>query len=141
MFIIDALDRGEVWPISLFPQADISTIVFPYQRCFILHNFTFHPNHQIMSSDLIDLIDQYYEAKKPYTKSLLNARADPPSQTKSTTESQEPQFSITPPIPSEEMMNVLKKLEAAKIEYAQAEKGSTAEASAEKKGKAPVGKK
>ena len=53
---------------------------------------------------------------------------------------QEPQFSISPRIPSGEIEAVLKKLQAAKIEYAQAEKPPQ-KASAEKKGKAPMGKK
>ena len=100
-----------------------------------------------MASNLIDLIDKYYEAKKPYTQSLLNAHTNSPSQTSSpetntsTAESSEPQFSISPRIPKEEIMDVVKKLEATKLEYLQREKESTAETSAKKKGKAPVGKK
>ena len=100
-----------------------------------------------MASNLIDLIDKYYEAKKPYTQSLINAHTESSDQTsspetnKSTNESGEPQFSISPRIPKEEIMDVLKKLEATKLECAQREKESTAEASAKKKGKAPAGKK
>ena len=144
--MIDALDRGEVWSGLLFPPPDISTIGSPYQRRFFLLNSNF-PTHFNMASNLIDLINKYYEAKKPYTQSLLNARTDSPDQTSSpetntsTTESGEPQFSISPRIAKEEIMDVLKKLEATKLEYAQREKESTAEASAKKKGKAPAGKK
>ena len=99
-----------------------------------------------MASNLIDLIDKYYEAKRPYTQSLLNAHTESsdqiPSETNtSTTESGEPHFSISPQIPKEEIMDVLKKLQATKLECAQREKESTAEASAKKKGKAPEGKK
>ena len=102
-----------------------------------------------MASNLIDLVNEYYEAKKPYNQLLRDARTDPPSQSSSpetntsTTEShdtQEPQFSISPRIPNAEITAVLKKLEAAKIECAQADK-STVKATPEKKGKAPVGKK
>ena len=99
-----------------------------------------------MASNLIDLIDKYYEAKRPYTQSLLNAHTESSDQISSetntsTTESGEPQFSISPQIPKEEIMDVLKKLQATKLECAQREKESTAEASAKKKGKAPEGKK
>ena len=100
-----------------------------------------------MASNLIDLIDKYYEAKRPYTQSLLNAHTDAPSQTSSpehntsTAESSEPQFSISPQIPKGEIMDVLKKLEATKLECLQREIESTAEDSAKKKGKAPAGKK
>ena len=100
-----------------------------------------------MASNLIDLIDEYYEAKKPYTQSLLNAHTEsldqisPPENNPSTAESNNPQFSISPRIPKEEIMDVLKKLEATKLECAQRERESTAEASAKKKGKAPAGKK
>ena len=100
-----------------------------------------------MASNLPDLIDEYYEAKKPYTQSLLNAHTESPDQNSSpetntsTTESDEPQFSISPRIPREETIDVLEKLEAIKLECLQKEKESTAEASAKKKGKAPAGKK
>ena len=99
-----------------------------------------------MASNLIDLIDEYYETKKPYTQSLLNAHTESPDQNPSpeantsTAESDEPQFSTSPRIPREEMMDVLKKLEAIKLEGLQRQKESTAEASAKKKGKAPAGK-
>ena len=105
-----------------------------------------------MASDLIELIDEYYEARKPYSHLLRETHATPPPQDStpetntSTTDSsdmvpsqQEPQFSISPRIPKEEMRDVLKKLEAVKIEYAQGDR-STGKASADKKGKAPVGK-
>ena len=100
-----------------------------------------------MASNLIDLIDEYYETKKPYTRSLLNARTESPDQTSSpetntsTAESGQPQFSISPQIPKEEIMDVLKKLEATKLDNVQREKEFTAETSAKKKGKAPAGKK
>ena len=100
-----------------------------------------------MASNLIDLIDKYYEIKRPYTQSLLSAHTDSPNQTSSpetntsAAESSEPQFSISPRIAKEEIMGVLRKLEATKLECAQREKESTAEASAKKKGKAPAGKK
>ena len=100
-----------------------------------------------MASNLIELIDKYYEAKRPYTQSLLNSHTDPPDQTSSpetntsTAESSEPQFSISPRIAKEEIMDVLKKLEATKLECAQREKESIAEASAKGKGKAPAGNK
>lgn len=100
-----------------------------------------------MASNLIDLINEYYEAKKPYNQQLRDSRTDPPSQssspeTNSSTshDTQEPQFSLSPRLPNAEITDLLKKLEAAKIEYAQADK-STVKATPEKKGKAPVGKK
>ena len=103
-------------------------------------------SQHIMASELIDLINEYYEAKKPYNQLLRDAHTDPapqpsaPETNTSTTESQEPQFSISPRIPNAEITDVLKKLEAFKIEYARGDK-STVNASAEKKGKAPAGKK
>lgn len=53
---------------------------------------------------------------------------------------QEPLFSVSPKIPHDEIEDLLQKLDAAKIKYAQGDK-STAKSSAEKKGKAPGGKK
>ena len=140
------LDRGEDWSDLLFPPTDISTLKSPYQRRSVLLDSNF-PTQFIMASKLIDLIDKYYEAKRPYTQSLLNTHTDPPDQTSSpgantsTAESSEPEFSISPRIAKEEIMGVLRKLEATKLECAQREKESTAEASAKKKGKAPAGKK
>ena len=107
-----------------------------------------------MASNLIQLVNEYYEARKPYTQMVREAHASLPPRNSfaetnaSTAESssnvvpsqQEPEFSMSPKIPHDEMMDVLKKLEAAKIEYAQREK-STGKASAGKKGKAPVNKK
>ena len=105
-----------------------------------------------MASDLVELINEYYEARKPYSQLIRETHATPPSQD-STTETntstaessdmiesqQDPQFSISPRIPKEEMRDVLRKLEAVKIEYAQGDR-STGKAMADKKGKAPVGK-
>ncbi len=106
-----------------------------------------------MAPNIIDLVNEYYEAKKPYSKMLREAHATLPSQNASpkpdtstaessdTAQSQpEPQFSISPRIPHAEIRDVLKKLEAAKIDYTQGDK-STGKASAGKKGKAPAGKK
>ena len=114
-----------------------------------------------MAPDLIKLIDEYYEARKPYSELLQEAHTTPSSQNStsepdiSTTEpsemapseQQEPQFSLSPTLPKEELSDVLKKLEAAKIEYAQqGEKftgkasSSSSSSSAGKKGKAPAGK-
>ena len=110
-----------------------------------------------MAPNIIDLVNQYYEAKKPYTQLLRESRATPSSQNSSpepnasttSTESsdtvpsqQEPQFSsLTPRIPPEEITEVIKKLQEAKIEYAQADRSTTSKASAGKKGKAPAEKK
>lgn len=106
-----------------------------------------------MASNLVELVNEYYEARKPYTQMLREAHASLPSQNSSpetnpsTTQSsdvvksqQEPQFSIAPRIPHDEIKDVLEKLEAAKIEHAQGDK-STGKAAAGKKGKAPVDKK
>ncbi len=106
-----------------------------------------------MASNLVQLVNEYYEARKPYTQMVREAHAGLPSETPSaqtnasTAESsnvvpsqQEPEFSMSPKIPHDEMTDVLKKLEAAKIEYAQKEK-STGKAFKGKKGKAPVDKK
>ncbi|CAF9942419.1 hypothetical protein IMSHALPRED_003669 [Imshaugia aleurites] len=106
-----------------------------------------------MASNIVELINEYYEARKPYTQMLREAHANLPSKNSSskahtsTAESsdtvqsqQEPQFSMSPKIPHDEIREVLEKLEAARIEYAPGEK-STGKASAEKKGKAPVKKK
>lgn len=110
--------------------------------------------HLIMAPNLVDLINEYYEAKKPYNEMLREAHTTIPSQnpspetnklspTKSNNKvqsQQEPQFSISPRIPNEEIANMLKKLEATKIEHMPGD-GSTGEASAGRKGKAPVEKK
>ncbi len=106
-----------------------------------------------MAPNIIDLVNEYYDAKKPYSQMLREAHATLPPQNASpktnpptsesgdTAQSQpEPQFSISPRIPNEEIRDVLKKLEAAKIDYMQGDK-STGKASAGKKGKAPAGKK
>lgn len=106
-----------------------------------------------MPSDLVELVDEYYEARKPYTQMLREAYASLPSQNSarennpSTAQSsdtvqsqQEPQFSLSPKIPHDEIKDVLEKLEAAKVEYAQSNK-STGKAGAGKKGKAPLEKK
>lgn len=106
-----------------------------------------------MTSNLVELVNEYYEARKPYTQLVREAHASLPygnssAQTHaSTTEScdtvqsqQEPEFSMSPKIPHDEITNVLKKLEALKVEYAQAGK-STGKASVGKKGRATVEKK
>lgn len=103
----------------------------------------------MMTSNLVELVNEYYEARKPYTQMMREAHANLPSQNSTKTNAStaeandmaqsqsEPQFSLSPKIPREEIEDVLDKLEAAKIEYAQGEK-STGKASAGKKGKAPV---
>ena len=105
-----------------------------------------------MASNLVELINEYYEARKPYSQLIRESHATSSCQC-STTESnnstaessdmvqsqQEPQFSISPRIPKEEMSDVLKKLETIKIEYTQGDR-STGKAMADKKGKAPVEK-
>ncbi|KAF6236789.1 hypothetical protein HO173_005080 [Letharia columbiana] len=106
-----------------------------------------------MASNLVELVNEYYEARKPYTQMLREAHASLPTKHSSpktdtsTAEAidmvqsqQESPFSTSPRIPNEEMRDVLKRLEATKIEYAQGDK-STGKASAERKGKAPVEKK
>ena len=106
-----------------------------------------------MASNLVELVNEYYEARKLYTQMLREAHASLPSQNtspksnKSTAESndtaqsqQESQFSMSPKIAHDEIREVLEKLEAAKIEHAQGDE-STGKASAGKKGKAPVEKK
>ena len=104
-----------------------------------------------MTSNLVELVNEYYEARKPYTELLQGAHTDlsskdpsPETNTTSTAESandtQEPQFSISPRIPNEEIMDVLKRLEAAKIACSQGDK-STKKASTRKKGKATAEKK
>ena len=98
-----------------------------------------------MASNLVELVNEYYEARKPYTQMLREAHANLPSQNSSPKTStstadasdtvpsqQEPQFSTSPKIPHDELKDVLEKLEAAKIQYAQGEK-STGKASAGKK--------
>ena len=110
-----------------------------------------------MAPNLVDLVNEYYEAKKPYSKILRETHQTPsssssspsqdsaPKSDTSTTETtsamvpsqQEPLFSISPRIPNGEIYDVLKKLEAAKIEYKQWEKASAA---GNKKGKAPAEK-
>ena len=103
-----------------------------------------------MTSNLVELVNEYYEARKPYTKLLQDAHTDlssnnPSPDTNTSTaehasDTQEPQFSISPRIPNEEIMDVLKMLEAAKIECSQGDK-STKKASTGKKGKATAEKK
>ena len=102
-----------------------------------------------MSSNLIELINEYYEARKPYTQMVLEAHASP-SPTESSPETDkanetlqsqpEPLFSLSPGIPKDEMKDLLQKLEAAKIEHMQRDK-VTREASGEDKGKASGKKK
>lgn len=100
----------------------------------------------IMASNIVELVNEYYEARKPYTQMMREAHASLPSKNSSKANAEandrppaqsEPQFSLSPKIPHDEIKNVLEKLEAAKIECLQGEK-STGKASAEKKGKAPV---
>ena len=106
-----------------------------------------------MASNLVELVNEYYEARKPYTQLVREAHAGLPSEDSSaqthasTTEpsdtvqtQQEPEFSMSPKIPHDEITDVLKKLEALKIEYAQGGK-STGKASAGKKRRATVEKK
>ena len=102
-----------------------------------------------MASNLVELVNEYYEARKPYTQMVREAHACLPSKNSTKTNAStaeandmahsqsEPQFSLSPKIPRAEIKEVLDKLEAAKIECVQGEK-STGKASAEKKGKAPV---
>ena len=99
-----------------------------------------------MASNLVELVNEYYEARKPYTQMVREAHASLPSKNSTKTNAEandmahsqaEPQFSLSPKIPHAEIKEVLEKLEAAKIEYVQGEK-STGKASTGKKGKAPV---
>ena len=139
-----------------------SSLLYPHAN-FLSTHLGFHINDSpsletslfyshIMASDLVELINEYYEARKPYSQLIRESYATSSSQ-RPTTESnnstaessdmvqsqQEPQFSIPPRIPKEEMSDVLKKLETIKIEYTQGDR-STGKAMADKKGKAPVGK-
>lgn len=94
-----------------------------------------------MASNLVKLVNEYYEARKPYTHMLREAHANLPSKNPSTKDHtstaepsdmvQEPSFSISPKIPHDEIKDVFRKLEAAKMEYAQGK--STGNASKEKK--------
>ena len=99
-----------------------------------------------MASNLVELVNEYYEARKPYTQMVREAHASLPSKNSSKANAEandmaqshsEPQFSVSPTIPRDELKDVLEKLKAAKIECLQGEK-STGKASAEKKGKAPA---
>ena len=102
-----------------------------------------------MSPNLTELINNYYEAKKPYTQLLQKAHTGP-SSTESSPETDEanktlqsppePLFSLSPAIPKDEMKDLLQKLEAAKIGHIQGGK-VTREASGEDKGKASGRKK
>ena len=109
-----------------------------------------------MAPDLIELIDEYYEAKKPYTQSLhenhdTSSLQLPSPEANTSTDSsdnmaqpkqEEPQFSISPRLPKEEIPNALENLKKARIEYTQQGKQAAETASAgTKKGKAPAGKK
>lgn len=98
-----------------------------------------------MASNLVELVNEYYEARKPYTQMVREAHASLPSKNPSlktntsTTESsdmgqpqQEPPFSMSPRIPHDEINDVLKKLEVTKMESEQGEKSTK---------KAPAGKK
>ncbi len=143
--VVIAIPTGEV--IIPTPQVSLSKTV-------LLHSHCTNSNPQpTMAPSIIDLVNEYYEAKKPYSQMLREAHATLPSQNASpktdtstpessdTAQSQpEPQFSISPRIPHAEIRDVLKKLEAAKIDCMQGDQ-STAKASAGKKGKAPAGKK
>ena len=99
-----------------------------------------------MSPNLTELINNYYEAKKPYTQLLQQAHTSP-SSTESSPETDkanqsppEPLFSLSPAIPKDEMKDLLQKLEAAKIGHMQGGKVMR-EASGEDKGKASGRKK
>lgn len=126
----------------------------PYQRSSSHQSspFIFHPctiPAPIMASNLVELVNEYYEARKPYTQMVREAHASLPSKNSSkanasTVEANdmaqsqsEPQFSLSPKIPHDEIKDVLEKLKAARIECVQGEK-TTGKASVEKKGKAPV---
>ncbi|CAD6590211.1 MAG: hypothetical protein ASARMPRED_004674 [Alectoria sarmentosa] len=95
-----------------------------------------------MASNLVELVNEYYEARKPYTHMVREAHANLPSKTPSTKDHtstaepsdmvQEPSFSMSPKIPHDEIKDVFRKLEATKMEYAQGKK-STGNASREKK--------
>lgn len=98
-----------------------------------------------MASNLVELVDEYYEARKPYTQMVREAHASlpfknpSPKANPSTTESsdmgqpqQEPPFSMSPRIPHDEINDVLKKLEVTKMESEQGENSTK---------KAPAGKK
>lgn len=99
----------------------------------------------IMASNLVELVNEYYEARKPYSQRVREAHASLPTETHSTENhtsiaessdkiqsQQEPSFSMTPRIPNDEIEAVLKKLEAAKLEYGRGET-STGKGSEEKK--------
>ena len=102
-----------------------------------------------MSPNITELINNYYEAKKPYTQMLQEAHASP-SSTESSLETDkatetlqsppEPLFSHSPAIPKDEMKALLQKLEAAKIGHMQGDK-ATREAAGGEKGKASGDKK
>ena len=102
-----------------------------------------------MSPNLTELINEYYEAKKPYTQMLQEAHASPSStesspETNKATETlqspSEPLFSLSPAIPKDEMKALLQKLEAAKIGHMQGDKVAR-EAAGKDKGKASGEKK
>lgn len=97
-----------------------------------------------MASNLVELVNEYYEARKPYTQLLREAHASLPSENSSTknltstaessdkVQSQEPSFSMTPRIPNDEIKDVLNKLEATRLEFGRGEK-STGKGSEKKK--------
>ena len=102
-----------------------------------------------MSSNLIELVNEYYEARRPYTQMVQEAHTSPSSTNPSPEtdkasemlQSQpEPLFSLSPGIPKDEIKDLLQKLEAAKIGHMQGDK-VTREASEENKGKASGKKK
>lgn len=103
-----------------------------------------------MVSNLVELVNEYYAARKPYTQLVREAHANLPSSPNSSPKTcststagtssdtvqshqqQESDFSLNPKIPHDEIKEVLQKLEAARIQYAEGEK-STGKAAAGKK--------